>query len=82
MSLRDYIHDPYDINIIRFYIKTEKINGKYESRVYQVLDRAKAIYPYYDIQWNKVLENHHSKNIFKAFLTHKKLVKKWRKDFI
>ena len=46
MSLRDYIHDPYDINIIRFYIKTEKINGKYESRVYQVLDRAKANYPY------------------------------------
>lgn len=77
MNLRDYIHDPYDINIIRFYIKTEKINGKYESRVYQVLDRSGANYPYYDIQWDRVLENLYTNNIIKAILNHKKLVKSW-----
>lgn len=79
MNLRKYIRDPYD-NIISFYIKTEKKeNNKYYTEVYTVIDRSYANCPYYDIQWDNILESEYATNIFKAILNHKKLVKKWKK---
>lgn len=78
MILRHYIKDRY--NIVNFYIKTEKKdNDKYYTDVYPVIDRSYANCPYYDIQWNKILESNYTSNIFKAYFNHKKLVKKWEK---
>ena len=57
MSLQNYIYDKYEKNMVNYYIHTTKIKDKYETRIYPVIDRTYANHPYYDVQWDKVLEN-------------------------
>ena len=79
MTLQHYIYDKYEKNMVNYYVHTIKSGVQYESRVYPVIDRSYANHPYYDVQWDEVLDYITTNNIFKAILNHNKLIKKWNK---
>jgi hypothetical protein len=77
MILQHYVKDKYS-DYINYYIRTErKKNNLYYTIVYPVINRIHASVPYEDIQRAQATDMEYTSNIFKAYLNHRKLIKKW-----